>query len=58
MINLYSLKIGTITDFYDIDDALDIIKLAMVFRSEDGTKEGKSQILLTFYTNNKGWYPW
>ena len=39
--NLYSLKIGTINEFYDINNASNIIKLAMVFRNSDGTLEGK-----------------
>ena len=39
--NLYSLKIGLISEFYNIDNTSDVIKLAMVFRSSDGTLEGK-----------------
>ena len=39
--NLYSLKIGLISEFYNIDNTSNVIKLAMVFRSSDGTLEGK-----------------
>ena len=39
--NLYSLKIGLISEFYNIDNTSSVIKLAMVFRSSDGTLEGK-----------------
>ena len=39
--NLYSLEIGTISEFYSIDSTSNVIKLAMVFRSGDGTLEGK-----------------
>ncbi|MBR4676731.1 MAG: T9SS type A sorting domain-containing protein [Bacteroidales bacterium] len=40
----YELKIGNIKDFYGLtdDEAADIYKMAFVFRSSDGKKEGKN----------------
>ena len=38
---IYIHKIGLISEFYNIDNTSSVIKLAMVFRSSDGTLEGK-----------------
>lgn len=44
--NTYSLTIGSIADFYGIsqDIAKTVTQLAFVFRSADGTKEGKGDV--------------
>lgn len=40
--NAYTLNIGNIRSFYGVPSGEQVLKLAMVFRNADGTKEGKA----------------
>ena len=40
--NAYTLNIGNIRSFYGVPSSEQILKLAMVFRNADGSKEGKA----------------